>query len=356
MKPDLSNRPKAVIAGATGVIGHGLAEALARSEAWDVVALSRRPIEIPGVHSIAVDLTNPADSAAKLDGLGGVTHLFYAGRFNHAAGVSEPVAENLTMLRSVLDPVEAGSPGLRHVHLVHGTKHYGSNLGPYRTPAKEADPRSLQPNFYYAQEDHIAARQRGRAWSWSISRPHGILHDVPDTPRNLVLVIAAYAVLCRELGLPLSFPGTAENFRSIYQCTSSDQVVAALRWMADEPACANQAYNVTNGDFIRWCNLWPTFADYFGMEPGPVRTVRLADVMADKAPVWDRIVARYGLVPTPYERLALWSYGDFVLQPGWDIMSDTTKIRRAGFHRAVDTEQEFLRLFDEFKARRILPP
>ncbi len=63
----------------------------------------------------------------------------------------------------------------------------------------------------------------------------------------------------------------------------------------DAPACANQAYNVTNGDFIRWENLWPRFAEYFGMQAGPVKTVRLAQAMADKAPVWERIVARHGL-------------------------------------------------------------
>jgi hypothetical protein len=34
--------------------------------------------------------------------------------------------------------------------------------------------------------------------------------------------------------------------------------------------------------------LWPAFAAHLGMEPGPVRTVRLADVMPGKAPLWDR--------------------------------------------------------------------
>lgn len=86
-----------------------------------------------------------------------------------------------------------------------------------------------------------------------------------------------------------------------------------------------------------------------------MRTIRLADAMADKAPVWNAIVKRHGLRPTPYERLANWSYGDFVFTPSWDIMSDMTKARRAGFHRTVRTDDEFIRYFDMFRTERILP-
>ena len=92
-----------------------------------------------------------------------------------------------------------------------------------------------------------------------------------------------------------------------------------------------------------------------GMECGPVRTVRLAHVMADKAAVWSRIVARYDLVPTPYEQTALWSYGDFVFNAGYDIMSDTSKLRRFGFWETVDTGEAFLRLFEHLRANRIVP-
>jgi hypothetical protein len=91
------------------------------------------------------------------------------------------------------------------------------------------------------------------------------------------------------------------------------------------------------------------------MEVGPVRTIRLADVMVDKAPVWNAIVARHGLRPTPYERLANWSYGDFVFTPAWDIMSDMTKARMGGFDRAVRTEDEFIRYFELFRASQVLP-
>jgi nucleoside-diphosphate-sugar epimerase len=345
----------AIVAGATGVVGRGLTEVLAADAAWTVTALARKPLNIPGARFVAVDLTSESDARQKLGAIEGTTHIFYAGRFDHAAGKPEPIDTNLAMLRHLVEAVEPRAPQLQHIHLVEGTKWYGSHLGPFRTPAREDDPRSVPQTFYYAQQDYLSARQLGASWTWSASRPHCICHAVPDAPRNIVLVIAAYAVICREMGLPLCFPGTPANYHAIYQCTSADHLVAAIRWMATDPAGANQAFNILNGDYIRWENLWPVFATYFGMPAGPVRTVRLADAMADKAPVWNAIVKRHGLRPTPYERLANWSYGDFVFTPGWDIMSDVTKARRAGFDRTVSTEDEFIRYFDMFRGERILP-
>jgi nucleoside-diphosphate-sugar epimerase len=345
----------AIVAGATGVVGRGLAEALAADAAWDLIALARKPLDIPGARFVSVDLASENDARSKLGAIEGTTHIFYAGRFDHAAGKPEPIQNNLAMLRHLVETIEPRAPQLQHIHLVEGTKWYGSHLGAFRTPAHEDDPRSVSQTFYYAQQDYLSTRQSGASWSWSASRPHCICHAVPDEPRNIVSVIAAYALIFREMGLPLCFPGTPANYRALYQCTSADQLVAAIRWMAVEPSCANQAFNILNGDYIRWENLWPTFANYFGMEVGPVRTIRLADVMVDKAPVWNAIVARHGLRPTPYERLANWSYGDFVFTPAWDIMSDMTKARMGGFDRAVRTEDEFIRYFELFRASQVLP-
>jgi hypothetical protein len=61
----------------------------------------------------------------------------------------------------------------------------------------------------------------------------------------------------------------------------------AMVWMATTPSCANQAFNITNGDLIRWEHTWPKIAQYFGMEMGPRRNISLVQFMADKGPVWD---------------------------------------------------------------------
>ena len=105
----------------------------------------------------------------------------------------------------------------------------------------------------------------------------------------------------------------------------------------------------------RYMNLWPAFARHFGMEPGPVRTVRLAEIMPPKAPVWDRLVKKHGLKATPCQQAVIWSYGDFVFSPEYDIMSDTTKARQHGFHEALDTERMFLDLFDYYRQEKAIP-
>ena len=65
------------------------------------------------------------------------------------------------MLVNLIDAIEPTAAGLQHVHLVLGTKWYGCQMGPFKTPSREDDPRQLQPNFYHDQQDYIESRQQG---------------------------------------------------------------------------------------------------------------------------------------------------------------------------------------------------
>ena len=56
-----------------------------------------------------------------------------------------------------------------------------------------------------------------------------------------------------------------------------------------------------------------------------------------------------------YEEIAAWAFGDFVFASDYDIVSDTSKARRFGFHECVDTEEMLLRLFAEFRRNRVIP-
>lgn len=344
----------AVIAGGGGVVGASLARTLV-GKGWEVIGLARKPVDIPGVRWVGVDLIDAQDCLAKLSALTETTHIFCAARYNFAEGGREPLDENLAIVRNVVETFDRAASGLRHIHMVQGMKYYGSHAGPFVTPAKESHPRCPIPNFYYLQQDYLTEKQVGARWTWSVSRPDALLHAVPGVPRSLVSVIAVYALICRELGLPLSFPGTEAAFHALYECTSADHLAEGLLWMSETPAAANQAYNLINGDYIRWANLWPVFARYFDIPLGRVQTVKLVDVMADKGPVWDRIVQRHGLEPWPYDRVALWAYADYIWSRGWDVMADMTKVRQHGFHRAVDTESEFVRFFDELRSQRVIP-
>ena len=81
----------------------------------------------------------------------------------------------------------------------------------------------------------------------------------------------------------------------------------------------------------------------------------LAEWMADKEQVWQRVVARHGLVRRRLDEVAQWAFGDFVFRPGYDIISSTTKLRRAGFHEMIDTEEMLLQMLAAYREARIIP-
>ena len=63
---------------------------------------------------------------------------------------------------------------LRHIPFCQGGKAYGADLGPFKTPARENDPRLMPPNFYHDQEDLLRRRQQGKPWHWTAQRPEAI--------------------------------------------------------------------------------------------------------------------------------------------------------------------------------------
>src|ERR1017187_10404795 len=143
----------ALIPGVSGVVGRTLARHLAANADWEVIGLARRlPPERLNYPVIAADLTDGELCHAKLAALTNVTHVHYCARAAHTASVKEPIEVNAAMLRNVIDAIEPVARGLSHVHLVQGSKYYGADLGPYKTPAKESDPRISESNWYYAQE------------------------------------------------------------------------------------------------------------------------------------------------------------------------------------------------------------
>ncbi len=90
------------------------------------------------------------------------------------------------MLANSVSAIEANSPGLERVVLVTGTKTYGVHLGPYKTPARESDPRHMPPNYYFDQVDWLVERQSGKSWSWTELRPQTLCGFAPGTPMSIV--------------------------------------------------------------------------------------------------------------------------------------------------------------------------
>jgi len=345
----------ALVVGAQGVIGRNLVEHLATLDDWQVVGLSRRgSASTARVQHIAVDLLDTTDARQKLAPLTQVTHVFYAA-YQDRPTWAELVPPNLAMLVNVVDAIEPVASGLEHISLMQGYKVYGGHLGPFKTPARETDAAFMPPEFMHDQQRFLEQRQQDKRWSWSAIRPAVVGGFALGNPMNLALAIAVYASMSKELGLPLRFPGKSGAYGQLLEMTDAGLLARATVWAATEPQCANQAFNITNGDLFRWNEMWPAIASYFELEVAPPLPLALDTVMADKEPLWQAMIERHSLAEHGYAEVSSWRFADFVFSWDYDMFGDGSKARRFGFHEHVETKAMFTRLFDDFRRRRIIP-
>jgi nucleoside-diphosphate-sugar epimerase len=352
----MSTQNTVLVAGVHGVSGRAAAEHWAALPGTQVHGLARRSAPLPaGVEGISADLLDRGDLQRKLGKIRGITHIVF-GAYVEKQSAAERSESNLAILKNLLDVVEETSPMLRHVTFYQGGKAYGADLGPYKTPAREDDPRLMPPNFYYEQEDFLRERQRGKAWHWTALRPDMTTGFAVGNAMNLGMSIAVYAAISKELGLPLRFPGTEKTYGFLNQITSAQILARATAWAGQSETAKNEVFNITNGDYSRWRYLWPRVAAMFDMTPADPIPTPLTVYMADKEPVWEAIVHRHGLQPLPYAQVSSWPFADSVLRlMEFDNMSSTIKVRRAGFHDCIDTEEMFKDFFAKLRRDRVIP-
>jgi hypothetical protein len=173
----------------------------------------------------------------------------------------------------------------------------------------------------------------------------------------MLMTIAVYATICKELKLPLRFPGTRAAYHALIHCTDAELLARATRWAGTSKEAENQIFNVTNGDQFRFEQVWSRVANYFQMDTAPPVPMSLAAHMADKAPVWDRLTKRHGLHSADWRKLVNWSFLDgFTLnQNQTDVFGSTIKIRQAGFGDCYDTEDRLVFWLDRLRSMQIIP-
>ena len=345
-----------LVTGAQGVSGGAVLEHYAALPETNVYGLSRRPADSSGnVKHISVDLLNSEDIKLKLATVRNITHLFF-GAYIDKKDAAEKSTVNVQLLRGILEYLDDRVPSFKHITIFQGGKAYGSDLGPYKTPAREDDPRLMSPNYYYDQEDLLRSRQKGKEWNFTIIRPGGAICGLSvGSAMNIVSVIGVYSAICREMGLPLRFPGPEKVYRSLYQVTSADVLARATVWAGGAKTAQNQTFNVTNGDTMRWQYMWPRIAKMLQLEVAEPVPFSLTTYMADKAPLWDTIVKKHNLQAIPYDQMVSWGYGDFAFRQDFDNVSNTVKVRQAGFHDCIDSENMFAAYFAEMQKKRLLP-
>jgi nucleoside-diphosphate-sugar epimerase len=356
-----------LIAGASGLVGFAAAKHFAHQPGWNVIGVSRRrPEGLDGVELVSVDLDDRARSADVFGRMRDVTHVIYAALYEKPGlfrgwRERDQMERNLRMLEHLFEPLCSAARGLEHVTLLQGTKAYGAHLKPIPIPAKERAPRDPHENFYWLQEDYLREWQRGASWRFTILRPQVIFGESLGSHMNMIPAIGVYAALLREAGQPLSFPGGPPWVR---EAVDADLLARACEWAATAPACANETFNINNGDVFEWRHVWPDIADALGMEVGPDRPMSLATDMPAREAQWRAIVGKYGLCsPGDLDQFVgqgfVYADGQFAYgakqSPPTTLVS-TIKARQAGFHDCMDTADMFRKWFRRYQELGWLPP
>ncbi|HET8997324.1 MAG TPA: SDR family oxidoreductase [Acetobacteraceae bacterium] len=349
----------ALIVGATGLSGSYAGRHL-KGQGWTVVTVSRSAADLPwSDRHIAVNLEDAAAAKAALAAASDVTNVFYC-TWSRQANEEENVRVNAAMISNLFNGIEAAP--LRHAALVTGLKHYLGSFDDYAkvkpyTPFLESSPRLPGPNFYYAQEDVLFAMAARRGFAWSVHRPHTMIGFVIGNAMNMAVTLAVYAAICKHTGRPFVFPGSPEQYNAVTDVTDARLLAKQLHWAATTPEAANLPFNTVNGDLFRWTWLWRQIADYFGLPVGdyPGHPVPLETQMADAPAIWAEIVAKHGLQDIPVGRLASWWHSDADLGRTLECFTDMTNSRTRGFTAYQPTPRSFFDVFDELRARRIIP-
>ncbi len=349
----------ALIVGASGITGQNLASLLV-AEGWEVFGLARRPLEQAGVKGIAADLQDPIALRTALTGVK-PTHVFLTTWLRQSTE-AENIRVNGAMVRNLLAAV-APAKTVQHVALVTGLKHY---LGPFenygkgalpQTPFREEQGRLPVDNFYYAQEDEVFAAAQRDGFTWSVHRPHTVIGYAIGNAMNMGVTLAVYASLCREMGIPMRFPGSSAQWHGLVDMTDARQLAKHLLWASTTDVARNQDFNIVNGDVFRWSWMWSRIADYFGVSVAPFdgNSVPLESQLADAASQWHELARKYGLRETNMDALISAWHTDADLGRPIEVVTDMGKSRRLGFLEYQPTDDSFFDLFERLRTERIIP-
>lgn len=363
-----------LVAGASGLIGAAVVDAFLDA-GWEVVALSRRKPEIFSTREfthLAVDLQDPAACEECFSKLARVTHVVYTAVYEMPgliAGWTDPrqMDTNLRMIRNLMEPL-AKVAKLEHVTVLQGTKAYGTVpkvVGPgvhhnsIRVPARERFPRVEHANFYWLQEDYIKAKAAEAGFGWTIFRPTIVIGPNVGVAMNTIPIIGIYAALCREEGVPFAYPGHVSFPR---EAADVRLIANACVWATRTPAARREHFNLTNGEVFMWRDLWPSLAEYLGVEQGPDKPLSMAEYLPSRAALWDSIVHKHGLRKTTMAQLlgeshfsADLRFGYGLMQPPPPIFVSSIKIKKAGFTETHDTELAVKHWLGVLMDRKILP-
>ncbi len=239
-----------LVLGGQGVTGRAIVDVANDDPAWRVTTGSRRARANGTASHVAIDLLDRAtamDVLARLDDVSAVAFCAYSPSHDGA----DP---NVAMLANLLEGLGTRSQPVERIILLGGGKSYGPHLGPYRTPARESDPRVMGPIFYDRQQDLLEAWCAKVGTDWTILRPDAVFGPSLGSPMNMVTSLAVFAAISRELGMELRFPGSFPGYGALFQATDAGLLGRSALWALD-----SDSEPCTSPAFVRAGNTTPAF-------------------------------------------------------------------------------------------------
>ena len=256
---------KATVCGASGILGfHTIRALLDSPERWaKVYALSRSPLldkllgffteeQRSRIEHVSVDLGATAEDIAQALRYANVNaeYVFYYAYLKPKTEMSamdpgmaeELVKANVPPFENFLDSLPLAGIRPKRILLQTGGKNYGMHIGRVRTPLVESDPqpRHLEPNFYYPQEDKLMSFcKQHEETSWNLIRPISVNGATDNASMNTFLSFGVYAAVQARKGEDLIFGADIESWQ-FEQCHSTARLTGYLsEWAVLEDHCAN---------------------------------------------------------------------------------------------------------------------
>jgi hypothetical protein len=174
---------------------------------------------------------------------------------------------NLQLLSNFLEALPVAGIKPQSILLQTGAKNYGLHLGQTAVPQEESDPRvTLEPNFYYAQEDYLWKYCQSHHINWNICMPSFILGAVPDAAMNVCFPLAVYAAVTKHLGERLEYPADLTAFANPMSQSTCMLNAYQEEWAVLTPAAWNQKFNTHDDSMFTWGKFWPKLAALYGVE------------------------------------------------------------------------------------------
>lgn len=356
-------KPQILVTGATGIVGRSAMQHYVE-RGYEVVAVSRRkPLNTYGASWHSLDLADETACKNLLSPLTGIVQIVFAALHEEPELVSgwlerKQIDRNETMLRNTVESVAPYAKGLQNITILQGPKAYGLHVHPMRHGAREdRDEDRDIPNFYWAQEDYLKARQQHQSWSWNVLRPSLIIGMSVGGAMNLYGTIGVYAAVLKERGEPLYFPGEGLG---VCESTDADLIAKACEWVLHEPRARNQCYNLTNGESSSLREYWPLIAEQFGIQARSEKPFSFSKDLQSFSEDWDRVRAKHHLKAPGLDQF-LGQSGQFTdlmfaMGDGPVSLMSCIKIHRDGFADTLYTDEMIRKWFNKYQNEHLLPP